>query len=335
MVVPPGLLAALRDGVATVTAGGALVACNGPMRELLTALGRGTTAAANLTELGHEAADSAALSAGASISVAADRRHWRLHLVVDGDMRWLVSTEVAADERAAAVVETARLRALARASAALVHDFNNHLNACLGLAAQIRPLVTDALELQILRELTTGTQQGAALARAIARSLGRATAERAIVPATQLLDEALAVVNKAAAQREVRLVRQITGATPVVRTVVVEAVQVLWQTLMALVERSPRRLVVTLARGDFALAGGRVRPVARVRLVAEELTREVVAEVLSLVECAPGFTITSARSPIGSDLVTAVFVQRRLGGDLIAAAVDDGLQLDLSWPALP
>lgn len=336
MVVPPGLFAALRDGVATVGADDALVACNGPMRELLAALGRGTTAAANLAELCPDAGELAALSAGAVISVACERRRWQLRWVADAEVRWLVSTEVSFDGGAGgAIVEVARLRAMARASAALVHDFNNHLNACLGLAAQIRPLVTDAIELQVLRELTIGTQQGAALARAIARLLGRPTGDRAIVPASQLLDEALAVVNKAAAQREVRVVRQTVGAPPVVRTVVAAAVQALWQALMALVEKSPRRLVVTLSRDDFAVAAGRVRPVARVRLVAEDLTREVVAEVVSLVEREPGFTVASARSPTAHDLVLAVFVQRRLGGDIIATAVDDGLQVDCLLPAQP
>jgi hypothetical protein len=333
--IPASLGAALRDGVATVDATGAVSAPTIAMQELLALLGGGRGPVANLRDLGLSADELAVLHAGDDVGLDVGGRRWRARLCGTGGERWLVATEVTAEVRtASALAELARLRSLGAAAATLVHDLANHMNSCLGLASQVQESVSDPVEVEILGALTSGAQQGAALARTLARMLARGAGERAVVPASQLLDEALTLVAKAASQRGVAVTHGVSGDVPVVRTVVVEAVQALWQTLIAIADRMPKRVDVTLAAVDTALAAGRVRRSARVRIVATGLTRDAATELGRVVDGAPGFLSLVARTPTASGLAAAVFVLRRLGGDLLAhCGADGGLQIDWLLPA--
>ncbi|MFY9342131.1 MAG: hypothetical protein WAT39_06570, partial [Planctomycetota bacterium] len=162
---PSVLFGALRDGVAAIGAGGELSPYPGPMAAMLAALGGAAGPVQSLAGLRLDPAAAAALQAGEAVPLQAEGRHWLVRIAREGAGAALVVSETTADERVGtALAELARLRALAAAATTLVHDFGNHLNACLGLAAQVRTQVHDSGELAILRELTAGTQHGASLA---------------------------------------------------------------------------------------------------------------------------------------------------------------------------
>ncbi len=144
----------------------------------------------------------------------------------------------------------------------------------------------------------------------------------------------VAVTTKAAAHRGIRLVLETAADAPVVRTVVAEAVQALWHTLMALIELGPQRITVNLAPASVAIGGGRLRPCARVRVLASGVPREGAREFVDLVRVAPGMTSLLDRSAAASGLVTAALVQSRLGGALLAKCDGDELEVDCVWPAL-
>lgn len=332
--LPTELLALLRDGLATLDAGGRVEPHNEAMRELLAAAGGPRAAVDDLPGLGLGKAAQAELRAGGCIAVQFGARHWQLRCARAGASAWLVASETTAEQRAgAAVAELARLRGLAAAAGNLVHDFNNLLNSCIGLAGHVRPHMPDPLDQRILRELEHGTQQGAQLARAMARLLVRGTGERATVPSTALVDDALALSAKAAGQRGVQLAVERSASAPVVRTVVAEAVQALWHGLMALVDRQPRALRIVLDAAEAAIGDGRVRPCARLCITSSGLEAEARDELLGLVKGAPGLIAALGRSPLAPGLAAAVFVQGRLGGELRAEAVGEDLLLEYRWPA--
>ena len=303
------------------------------MAELLALAGSG--GAVTLQHLGVFGDPASGLLAGDEVELHLALRSWRACTVATGEERWLVVHEITAQERAAsATIELARLRALAAAVGNLVHDFNNHLNAALGLASIMRPVVHDPRDLQVLDSLVVGTQQGAQLARSIARLLTKAMGDRSVVPAATVVDEAVAIATKAAAQRSVSLVVPAVGKSPLVRTIVPEAVQALWQGLLAVIERAPRRNGVVLEAMSQPLGGARVRSLARVRLSITGLSAPVAAELSLLVRSDPGMVLVLGRAPLAPSLATAALVQRRLGGDLCAATVGDQLQIDYLWPAI-
>jgi signal transduction histidine kinase len=332
--LPTELLALLREGLATLAAGGRVEPHNEAMRELLAAAGGPRGSARDLAGLGLAKAQQAELRAGGCLAVQFGARHWQLRCAGAGASAWLVASETTAEQRAgAALAELVRLRGLAAAAGNLVHDFNNLLNSCIGLAGHVRPHMHDPLDQRILRELEHGTQQGAQLARAMARLLVRSSGERATVPSTALVDDALALSAKAAGQRGVQLAVERSASAPVVRTVVAEAVQALWHGLMALVDRQPRALRIVLDAAEVAIGEGRVRSCARLCITSSGLDAEARDELLGLVKGAPGLIAALGRSPLAPGLAAAVFVQGRLGGELRAEAVGEDLLLEYRWPA--
>jgi signal transduction histidine kinase len=257
-----------------------------------------------------------------------------LRLVRDGGTDWLVASDVTAVERAAAsALELIRLRALANAAGGVVHDLNNLLNAALGLAAQLDPLVRDATDRRLLQELGGGTRQGAQLLRAIARLLSRPLRDRVPVPAATIVEEAMSLVAKSAATLGVLVHVEAPAQRVVARTVVAEAVQAVWHGAMSALEHAPKRLVVASDRVAVDLGSARTRASARVRLHAVGLAPAAAREIAAVVEGAPGLLASAARSPFAAGLAAASFAQRRLGGDLAARAGDDGVELEYRWPA--
>jgi len=333
--LPAALTAALQDGIAAVDAAGALAARNDAMRALQAAFSRPGAHAADLRALGVDAADEARMRAGEAVAVSVRARHWRLRLVAADGADWLLATETTDAWRAgAAHVELARLRALAKASGTIVHDFNNMLNAAIGLAAMVRPLVVDPVDVQILQELTQGTQHGAQLMRSVARMLTRPTGDRSRAALTALVDEALTTANKSFLQRGVKVEWAPSPQPPLLRTEIAESVQSLWHGMIAICEMKPPTLRIVADADTFAVGDGRPRRWARVRLVAAGVDPAVAAETVRLLAGATGWLKAIGGGALTAGLAASLFVQRRLGGDLRAVAADGELTLEYLWPAL-
>lgn len=326
--LPAALTAALQDGIAVVDAAGAIAPRNDAMHALLAAFSRPGAHAADLRALGVDPADEARLRAGEPVEVSVRARHWRLRLVAADGVDWLLAAETTEAWRAgAARVELARLRALAKASGTIVHDFNNMLNAAIGLAAMVRPLVVDPVDVQILQELTQGTQHGAQLMRSVARMLTRPTGDRSRAALSAIVDEALTMANKAFLQRGVQVEVAPSPQPPLLRTEVAEAAQSLWHGMIVLCEMKPTKLGIVADADTFALGDGRPRRWARVRLVASGVDAAAAAEIVRLLGGATGWLKAIGAGPLTQGLATSLFVQRRLGGDLTANA--DGAELTL------
>jgi signal transduction histidine kinase len=305
------------------------------MREVCARAAAGDPAPVTLATLGVDTGREVELRVGDVVHVRVHDKSWQLRIVREPDADWLVVTDVTVAERAtASVVELCRLRALAAAATGVVHDLNNLLNAALGLASQLEPHVRDAADRRIVRELASGTRQGAQLLRAVARSLSRPPRDRVSVDAASLVEEAMALAAKAAATHGVQVAIEAPAAPVVARTVAAEAVQVLWHGAMLALERGPRRLAIAIDRAREPLGAARTREWARVCMRATGIASGAVAEVVALAAGGEGLLASCARSPVAAGFAAAVFVQRRLGGDLAVRGQVDGIELEYRWPAV-
>lgn len=331
---PADLLAALDEGVGLLAADGGVVARNDAMRAVLAACGAHGGPAADLRGLAVDAADEARLRAGEAVEVDRRGRHWRLRACVADGATWLLAAETTAARRAAsATAELARLRLLGRSAGVLVHDFNNMLNAAIGLAATLRPLATDPTDAQLLQDMTTGTQRGAQLLRSVARMLARSPRERARTPLAPAVAEAVALAEKALLQRGVR-----PQVVPVpdadVRCEPTECVQAIWHGLIALAELAPKSARVEVDVVDAPIGDGRPRRCVRLRIVAAVAHEAATAATVRLLAGSEGLIAAIGSPAMSAGLAAALFVQRHLGGDLTASAEDGTLTLAYLWPAL-
>ncbi|MFO0277955.1 MAG: hypothetical protein ACK533_11815 [Planctomycetota bacterium] len=335
--MPPAsaeLLAALDEGVGLLAADGGIVASNATMRGVLAAWGGTDAPAADLRGLAVAADDEARLRAGEAIEVARGGQQWRLRCRAADGANWLIVDETTAAHRAAsAVAELARLRLLGRSAGALVHDFNNMLNAAIGLATTLRPLVVDPADAQLLQDMTVGTQRGAQLLRSVARMLARSPRERRRTKLASVVADAVALAGKALLQRGVEPTLM---EVPEVEIHVdpTECVQAIWHGLAAVADASPRSLrvdaeVAMIARGD-----GRPRRCARVRLVAPVAEPAVAVGIARLLDGGGGLLGAIGSPGMSAGLAVTCSPQRRLGGDLIGDVVGDDFTLTYLWPAL-
>ena len=232
----------------------------------------------------------------------------------------------------AAQLELARVRSLAAIAGTLVHDLSNHLNNCLALAVHSRPQLQDRAEIKLHDDLCRGVQSGAQLARALGRALSAGSGAKVVVSAAQLLDDALAVADKTARQNgvELRVVRP--AVMPSLRTVAADASHALWLGLSAAIAAGARRLELALVAVDLPLAGGRMRPCVRISVLAVGLPAAAADEVAAALAGAGSLAIREGLDR--GALVQAAVVQRVLGGDLVATARGEGLELAYVWPAL-
>lgn len=333
--LPAAITDALAEGIAGLDAAGGLQPRNDAMRGLLAAWSRPGAHAADLRAIGLDAGDEARLRAGEPVDVGVRGRHWRLRVVAADGADWLLAAETTDGWRSGASrVELARLRALAKSSGTIVHDFNNMLNAALGLAATLRPLVVDPVDVQILQELTQGTQQGAQLMRSVARMLTRPTGDRSRATVAAIADEAMSMAAKAFLQRGVKPEVQAATPSPIVRTEVAEAVQSLWHGMVALCELKPQALRIVADAETFAHGDGRPRRWGRIRLVADGLDPAAAAELERMLAGASGLLRAIGNGPVTPGLAASLFVQRRLGGDLLAKADGGTATLAFLLPAL-
>ena len=330
----PALVAtALADAVAMLGADGVLVPRTEAMRDWIDAAGGG--AAPTLHTLGVTAADADALSHGEVVVVRSAARSWRVRLVGEGPQRWVVAQDTtAATREAAAAVELLRLRTLAATASTLVHDFNNLLNAAIGLAQQLGPLARSPQEVAAVQELARGTHQGAHLARTLGRLLARGAADASVVPVTELTGDAVALASKAATLLRLRIDVEAPTSPPTVRVATTEAVQALWHGLMTLVECAPRELAVVVAARDEVLSASRTRRWASVCLRARGVTPAHAAEIVQLAGGAPGGLALLARRPHSGAFAAVVYMQRRIGGDLLVTTRDDEVAIEYRWPAV-
>jgi hypothetical protein len=330
--IPAAVVAAMHDGVARLDEHGHVTPANAAMQAVCAAAGAAGGGA--WSQLGGDAASLAALRAGEPVPLAVGVRTFLARAVRDDDVTWLLLHETTDAARAtSAAVELLRLRALGSAAGGLVHDFNNLLNAALGVASVVGPLVQDARDQQVLRELSVGTQQGAQLARALARMLMKPGGGHAPVALATIVDEAMALAAKVAAQRGVPLARGDAPDAVRVRAPATEAVQALWHGLLALCEARPARIAITTCRHVQPLGPARQRTWGRICLAAAGLPAGATADLVALVDGGAERFAAMARAPQAASLAAAVFVARRCGGDLRASFADGVVTLDYDWPA--
>jgi signal transduction histidine kinase len=331
---PADLLAVLDEGVGLLAAAGGITAANDAMRGVLAAFGGAGAPAADLRALAVDADDEARLRAGEAIEVVRGGRHWRLRCRAAGGADWLLAVETTAARRAgSAVAELARMRLLGRTAGVLVHDFNNMLNAAIGLASTLRPLAADPVEVQLLQDMTGGTQRGAQLLRSVARMLARSPRERVRTPLGPVLAEALALAEKALLQRGVRAT---VAAVPDVhvRSEPTEFVQAVWHGLAALAEAAPKSVRIEVDLAEASIGDGRPRRCARLRLVGVGVDAAAATALCRLLGDADGMLSAIGAPATPSGLAAALFLQRHLGGDLAAGFVDGVLTLRYLWPAV-
>lgn len=234
---------------------------------------------------------------------------------------------------ASATAELARLRLLGRSAGVLVHDFNNMLNAAIGLAATLRSLASEPADAQMLQDMTAGTQRGAQLLRSVARMLSRSPRERARTPLAVAVAEAAALAEKALLQRGVRL--QVAAMPEAhVRAEPTECVQAIWHGLVALAEFAPKSARVEVDFVDAAIGDGRPRRCVRLRIVTAVAHEATAAATARLIAGSEGLIAAIGSPSMSAGLAAALFLQRHLGGDLTASVDDGTLTLAYLWPAL-
>jgi len=317
-----------RDAVAAVAADGALQACNASMEQWV------EQHAVALGDLPLAAADRGDLEAGDVVLFHAEDAVWELTLrEVDG-RRWLTARDVTdREQRQAAVFAAMRSRALGELAASLAHDLNNQFHASLALAGELSFLATDPDDIESIRDLERGTKIGATALGALSRMLSRTPARRERVAVKEVLEEALAIVRKAYQQAGVELSVEIPDALPAVRLVQVDEVYSLCAVLYTVLGMKPSSARLDVARRAPASAEARARDyvVARFEFLglsgedAETLAASVVMQEGSLRRFV-------AHRGLLQGVLSAAFLQRRLGGDLESEADGGRLVVAFSWP---
>ncbi|HEX5050467.1 MAG TPA: hypothetical protein VFZ65_01725 [Planctomycetota bacterium] len=325
---------ALAQPVASIGEHGALSPCNDAMRRLMALFGGAAGPCRSLQGLGLDGDASERLAAGEPVDASAGGAHFELQRVATGNGSWLLAEDVTHRERlAASQLAASRARSLAASAASIVHDLTNLLGAGLGLAAVLRPSQRDAADQLVLDELTRGTQQAAALLRALASHLQQAVPHAVVEPGA-FVDDAVAIVGKAAIRHGVGVSMHREPELPRVRVVASEAAQVVREALLFLIEGKPVAVHVGVGPTHAAIAGSRSRRCLRVRLEGSACHAGCVAEAEHIATLAPGLSALLGRSePPAARLVAGLLALRRAGGDLRIEFPDGRLRLDLLWPA--
>lgn len=281
-----------------------------------------------------EADERAALLAGEGVAWTRGERHWQVRRIGSGVDGFLLAEDTTALRSAEALaLGAARARALAGVAGTFVHDLNNHLNLALALLAQVRSMGVSEDDARVCDELATGAQFGAGLSRALARLLAREFDRRERVDLGEAVGDAIVAITKVCAQRGVALEGAVGRNGIEVRASAGELDGVLIQLLMAAAEVRPQRLAVRLERVDAAIAGGRVRPVARLLVEVTTASAESVAGFVAAGLEQPG----CLRGLVGAGHHGASLAQvglgvRRLGGEFTVLAHASGASLLAALP---
>ncbi|MEO6593704.1 MAG: hypothetical protein ABIP94_03005 [Planctomycetota bacterium] len=325
----------LEDAVAAIGAHGVLSPRNDTMRALLAAVGGDAGPCRSLSALRLFGDAEERLAAGEPVLLSVLGKYYELRRAAAARGTWLLARDVTHRERAAAaLLELARGRSLAAAASAIVHDLTNLLGAGLGLASALRQSQRTATDQRILDDLQRGTQHAATLSRALVHQLEQEV-PRAVVAASSVVDEAIAVIGKSAIRNGVALTVHQAPDLPSIRVVANEAVQTLREALMFLLESKSKGVSVDVAAVHMAVAGTRVRRCVRARLEATVGDAKCLAEAKRIAAFTPGLLgLLGGSTPQVAGLTAALLALRRVGGDLHIDITDDRLRVDCIWPAV-
>ena len=320
--------ACVRDAVALVAADGALTGVSGAMAAWSSKFG-GTLDALPLAD-----GDRADLDAGDPVVMLADDEAWELQRYEVDGQGWLVARDVTDREhRAATVLASVRCRALGNMAASLSHDLNNQFNAVLALSAQLGIYARTDADRESLLDLEQGTKIGARMAGVLARILVRTPARRERVAAGALIDDALAVVRKTIEHAGIELEVAVPDGLPDVRVVTVEVVQAVMEGLHMLIEIGAATMRFEVVERTLSCPEGRSRDCVVARCDATGVDRTRAETVAGVVGMRSGAIADVARGAGAYDaILTAAFLQRRLGGDLRCEHDGDRIGLEFCWP---
>jgi len=320
-------LEALSDAIARVDANGTLHPCNGRMRELLAELS--VAAGAPITKLEQLLPD----DAGENESVASNGRLHSCRVVEHNDSRWLLATELGGTAGAlAAELAVGRLRALGGLAGSIVHDLANLLLAGVAVAESVKPYVRDESEAKALEDLKAGARQGSVLGRALASQLNRSPRDWVTVPVQLLVEDVVAIVRKNAAGRGISVVvsNDVKGT---VRVLFDEAVQALMHGLLFCLEGGARKISVSGHVEMLALAEGRERSVARIRIAASPVAETAARLARQILIGDQGLLDALNRAPMdASGLAHARLAVARVGGEMSVDHEANSIVLDYAWP---
>jgi hypothetical protein len=331
LAVPPELV---RDAIAKIASDGSLLPANSPMRDWIAAVSGGS-AQLTLAQLPLRDDEKVALADGDSVTMATPRGHWQLQKVVNGDADWLIVTDVTDREcHVTAELAAARSRSLGRMAGALAHDLNNQFSVVLALSAHLDEFVQDDADRATLRELERETKVGSRMATALARLLIQRGGSRELFSPAEILEDALSVMSKPLHQEHVRLQVEVAAGMPNVRGSAIEVVQSIMSIFLAFdhLEVASIRCVMTCE--PFAIADGRRRDCVVCRCSAGPWNEGKMAPLLAVLNAEHCNLSHVASNPgILAGVANALFVQKRIGGDIQAKRDGDLLNLTFVWPA--
>lgn len=325
----------VRDAIAQIDAAGVLVPVTEAMHEWLRAVSPDAGQVA-LDQLPLTADQRAALDEGEPVVMVVGEGLWQLRRQSSDGCDWLVAIDVDDRERRIrAGFEVARSRSLGRMAATLAHDLNNQFNAVLALSAHLDEYVQDEGDRETIRELEKGTKVGSRMASALARLLVGRGYGRQTFPASQLVDDAIALMRKSLEQAGITLEVEAEPDLPSVHGALVEAVQAVMSVLTAFEHFGAGSVHCSVSRESVAIADGRSRDCVVLRCSGGPWDAAAIAPLLAVLEARPGTLRHVASNPdILDGVANALYSQKRVGGDLTFELAGQTLALAFAWPAV-
>jgi hypothetical protein len=276
------------------------------------------------------------LEGGAVVRLEVSGVCWQLQKNLVADVVWLVVRDVTAIDRlAASRLATARSRSLAAMAGSLAHDLNNQINLVLALTAQFDALITRSDDRQSVQELESAAQTGARLLSVLAHLLIRREKSSELLQPDKLLADAMLLVEKSTVQAGVDLSVDCAQGLPSIRGSHVEIVQGVMEGFVALLGSGAKVIKCTMDREAIAVAGGRSRECVVLCCKASPVDSVSSLSLRRIVDGQEGMLAEICSQPgalLG--LANTVFVQKRMGGDLIMSAEDRDVCLRFSWPVI-
>ena len=276
------------------------------------------------------------LESGAVVRLDLSGVCWQLQQNLVADVVWLVVRDVTAIDRLeASRLATARSRSLAAMAGSLTHDLNNQINLVLALTAQLDALITSPDDRQSVQDLESATQAGARLLSVLAHLLIRGERSSELLQPGELLADAVLLVEKSMVQGGVDLSVDYPQGLPSIRGSHVEIVQGVMEGFVALLGSGAKAIKCTMDRETIDVAGGRLRECVVLRCKAAPVDSVAVLSLRRIVDGQEGMLAEiCGQSDVLPGLANAVFVQKRMGGDLIMSAEGRDVCLRFSWPAV-
>ena len=224
LVIPAELI---QDAVAYVDMDGRIHPVNDAMH------GWVANVAACLDELPLSEGQLSDLHSGSVVRVTASSSCWQLRKTQVADVVWLVVRDITATDRLeASRLAAARSRSLGAMAATLAHDLNNQCNLVLALTAHLDELITESDDRQSISELERATEVGARLLSTLASLLISRKESSEILQSSELLADAVLIVEKSMRQNGVDLQIDSVHGLPPIRGRDVEIVQAVMEGLV-------------------------------------------------------------------------------------------------------